>query len=50
MGIHPSSVCISSAVWLHHLDPNKMIRVKARSELHKNAACCSEQILEATPN
>ena len=46
---------ISSKLWLCHyysmdaasgLDTNKMQREKARWEIHKNATCCLEQILE----
>ena len=29
---------------------NKTYREKARWELHKNATCCSEQILDTTPH
>ena len=32
---------------LHHLDFNEMPCEKARCELHKDAACCFEQILKA---
>ena len=37
----------TSIVWLHHLDLNEALGVKPRWKLHKNAACCFEQILEA---
>ena len=49
MEILPSCSHISIIVWLQHLDSNKMPGEKARWELHKNAACCFEQILEAAP-
>ena len=45
MRIIPS--CISATVWQHHMDPNKALGEKARWDLHKNVACCLEQILEA---
>ena len=38
-----------SAVWLHHLDFNEIPGEKARWEVHKNAACSFEQILEVAP-
>ena len=40
---------ISTIVWLHYLDSNKTLREKARWELHKDAACCFEQVLDAAP-
>ena len=46
MGIFPSCSCVSTIVYLHHLDSNE----KARWELHKNAVYYFEQILEAAPN
>ena len=33
---------------MHYVDTNKMHGEKAWWELHKNATCCLEQILEAT--
>ena len=45
----PSCSCISTTVWLHHLDSDKTLREKVRWELHKDAACCFEEILEAAP-
>ena len=45
----PSCGCDHTTVWMHHLDSSKMHGEKARWELHKNALCCFEQILEATP-
>ena len=38
---------ISTTVWLHFMDFIEMLGEKAIWELHKDAACCSEQILEA---
>ena len=32
------------------MDINKMHRKETRWELHKNAACCLEQILETVPH
>ena len=49
MTVLPSCSCDSTIVWLHYLDVNKMSEEKARWKLHKNAACCFEQILEAAP-
>ena len=49
MGVYPSSSHVSSNVWLHHLDFNDMLWEKSRLELHKNAACYFQQMLEAGP-
>ena len=35
---------------MHHIDTYVMHQEKAIWELHKNAMCCFEQILEVTPN
>ena len=35
---------------MHHMDANNILRENARWELHKNAVCYLEQILEATPH
>ena len=35
---------------MHHLNTNEAHGEKARCELHKNAMCCFEQILEAKPH
>ena len=48
MGILRSCSLVSTVVWLHHF--NKTPREKARWELHKDAACCFEQLLEAAPH
>ena len=32
----PSSGCIDTAVWMHHLDTNKTAGEEARRQLHKN--------------
>ena len=45
----PSCGWVSTTVWRHHMDVNKMHRQKARWELHKNS-CYFEQILKATPH
>ena len=49
MGIFPSCSYVPTTVWLHHLGTNEMHGKKAWWELHKDAACCFEQILEASP-
>ena len=49
MRILPSCSHVSILVGLHHLDFYKMLKEKARWKLHKDAACCFEQILEAAP-
>ena len=35
---------------MHYMDTNKTHGEKARWKLQKNATCCFEQILEATPH
>ena len=40
---------IDTAIWVHYMDANKTAGEEARRQLHKNAACNLEQILEATP-
>ena len=42
------SGCVNSIVWMHHVDADKTYGEKARLELHNNATCYTEQILEAT--
>ena len=49
MRIIPSYGCVSTTVGMHHLDSNKMLREKVKEGIQKNAMCCLEQILEATP-
>ena len=44
----PSSVCINTTVWMHHMDADKTYREKGRQELQKNATSYIEQILEVT--
>ena len=44
-----SSNRVSNTVWLHHLYSNERLREEARWKLHKDAVCCFERILEATP-
>ena len=39
---------ISTIVWLHRLSFDEMPGEKARWKLHKDTACCFEQILEVT--
>ena len=49
--ILPGCSHVGTTVWLNNKDFNKSLSKKknARWELHKNVACCFEQILEATP-
>ena len=49
MGILPSYSHVITIVWLHHLDFNKIPGEKAKQELHKDAVCYFEQILESAP-
>ena len=50
MGIFLSYSCISTTVWLYHLNFNKTPGEKASWELYNDAAaCCSEQIVEVAP-
>ena len=48
--IFPSCDYVSTISWLHHQDSNKVLSEKTRWKLHNNAACYSEQILEAAPH
>ena len=50
MGILPGCSCVSTIVWLHHLDFNEIPEEKARWERNKYTVCCFEQILEAAPH
>ena len=50
MIILPSCDCVSTTVWLHHLDMNKAIGEKPRWEQYKNAVYCFEQVPEAAHN
>ena len=43
----PSYRWIVTIAWLHQLDSYTLPSEKAKSELHKNYACCYERILEA---
>ena len=36
--LFPSCSCVSSTIYLHHSDPNKILGEKAKWEIHKNAA------------
>ena len=47
IGILPSRTHVSTIVSLHHSDTNETPVVKARGELHKDAICYFEEILEA---
>ena len=46
MGIFPSCSHMNTTIWQHHLDCNKMPGEKVTWELHKDAPCCFEQIME----
>ena len=46
----PSSGCVDTAIWMHHLDANNMAREEARRQLHKNVASNIKQDLAATPH
>ena len=46
----PSSSRIDTAIWMHHLDANKMAGEEARRQLHKNVASNIKQVLVATPH
>ena len=46
MGILPSNSRVGTNEWLHQFDFNGTLDKKAWWKLHKNAALCSEQILE----
>ncbi len=48
MGILPS--CSTTIIWMLLMDVNKTLREKAIWELQKNALCCLEQNLKATPH
>ena len=48
-GILPSCSLVSTIIWLHNQDSTDSLGEKDRWELHKNAVCCFEQILEAAP-
>ena len=41
--------CVSITISLHHVDFNETHGGNTRWQLHKRAACCFEQILEAIP-
>ena len=43
-------ICVGVTLWRHHLDSNETFGDKAWWELHKDAACCFEQIMKAAPN
>ena len=45
-GFFPSYDCVSTTVWMHHRDRNRMHEEKTAWELHKNPTSCSEQIPE----
>ena len=40
---------VNTAVWMHHLDANKMTRKEARRQLHKDAESNIKKVLATTP-
>ncbi len=48
--ILPSCSHLSTNVCLYHLDSNETFEAKDRWELHKDAVCTPEQILETAPD
>ena len=46
----PNCSCVSTTVWIHHMDANKTFREKSRWELHNNDICCFEKIRKITPH
>ena len=46
----PGSGHIDTAIWMHYMDANKTAGEETGWQLHKNAACNSEQVLAATPH
>ena len=49
-GFLPNCSCVHTTMWVHHMGANKMHSKKVRWALHKNAASCFQQILEAIPH
>ena len=45
----PGSGHIDTAIWMHYMDANKNAGEEARRQLHKNAACNPEQVLQQHP-
>ena len=50
MGFFRSCGHVTTTVWLHHIAANNADGRKVRGKLHKDAVCCFEQVLEATPH
>ena len=48
-GIIPIWRCVSTTIWLYHMDFTETPAGKAWWELHNDAAYCFEQILESAP-
>ena len=48
MGFFQLCGCVSTTIWMHHMDANEMHGEKARWRLHKNAMWCFEKPLEVT--
>ena len=44
MGFLPRCGCVSTTIWIYHLDANETHQKKARLGLYKNATGCFEQI------
>ena len=45
----PSSVCVNTTVWMHHMDTNKMNGEQARWELSKSATAVLNKSLKKHP-
>ena len=48
MQLLPNSGPVDTAIWMHYMDANKTDGEKAWRQLHKNAVCNFEQVLEIT--
>ena len=49
-GFLPNRGCVSTTLWMHHMNADKTHWEKAWQELHKNATSYTKQILEAAPH
>ena len=45
----PSSDCVDTVIWMHHMDANKTDEEKAIRQLHKNAASNIKYVQETAP-
>ena len=43
----PGNSQVQTTIWMHHMDADKASREKTGRQLHKNAASCNVQFLEA---